>query len=41
MRHTDYIPELAEALQHRTLALFTGADLPRAVTGLPSRADQS
>ena len=39
MRHTDYIPELAEALQHRTLALFTGADLPRAVTGLPSRAD--
>ena len=32
-------PELTEALQHRTLALFLGADLPRAVTGLLSRAD--
>jgi hypothetical protein len=36
---TPHIPELAEALQRRTLALFLGADLPREVTGLPSRAD--
>ncbi len=35
----SHIPELAEALQRRTLALFIGADLPREVTGLPSRAD--
>jgi len=32
-------PELRDALIRRTLALFIGADLPRAVTGLPSRAD--
>jgi len=31
--------ELTEALQHRTLSLFIGADLPRSVTGLPSRTD--
>ena len=31
--------QLGDALQRRTLALFIGADLPRAVTGLPSRAD--
>jgi hypothetical protein len=30
---------LSEALSHHTLALFIGADLPREVTGLPSRAD--
>ena len=34
-----HISELSQALQRRTLALFIGADLPRAVTGLPSRAD--
>ncbi len=33
------LPDLVEALQRRTLALFIGADLPRQVTGLPSRAD--
>lgn len=33
--HTD----LSEALRRRTLALFLGADLPRTVTGVPSRAD--
>jgi len=33
------IAELTEALQHRTLSLFIGADLPRNVTGLPSRTD--
>jgi hypothetical protein len=33
------ISQLGDALQRRTLALFVGADLPRAVTGLPSRAD--
>jgi hypothetical protein len=32
-------PELNDALTRRTLALFIGADLPREVTGLPSRAD--
>ena len=32
-------PDLAEALQSRTLSFFIGADLPRAVTGLPPRAD--
>jgi nucleoside phosphorylase len=32
-------PELVEALQHRTLVFFIGADLPREVAGLPSRAD--
>lgn len=30
---------LREALQRRSLVLFIGADLPRAVTGLPSRAE--
>jgi hypothetical protein len=33
------LPELTEALERGTLALFIGADLPRAVTGLPPRAD--
>ena len=33
------VPELADAMARRTLALFIGADLPRTVTGLPSRAD--
>ncbi|MFX0196844.1 MAG: hypothetical protein ACFFCW_12020, partial [Candidatus Hodarchaeota archaeon] len=32
-------PELVEALQRRTLALFIGADLTYEVTGLPSRAE--
>jgi len=32
-------PELNDALTRRTLALFIGTDLPREVTGLPSRAD--
>jgi hypothetical protein len=32
-------PELNEALTRRNLALFIGADLPRKITGLPSRAD--
>jgi hypothetical protein len=32
-------PELNDALTRRTPALFIGADLPRAVTSLPSRAD--
>ncbi len=36
---TNLNPELAEALDQRNLALFLGADLPREVTGLPSRAD--
>ncbi len=36
---TATIPQLDDALQRHTLALFIGADLPRAVTGLPSRAD--
>jgi hypothetical protein len=36
---TSHAPQLAEALHGRTLALFIGADLPRQVTGLPSRAD--
>jgi len=36
---TSHALQLAEALQRRTLALFIGADLPRAVTGLPSRAE--
>ena len=31
--------ELTDTLQHHSLALFLGADLPRDVTGLPSRAD--
>jgi hypothetical protein len=30
---------IVEQLQHGQLALFIGADLPREVTGLPSRAD--
>jgi hypothetical protein len=38
MTTTD-VPQLAEALQRRTLALFVGADLPGEVTGLPARAD--
>jgi hypothetical protein len=33
------LPELTEALERGALALFIGADLPRQVTGLPSRAD--
>ena len=36
---TSHFPDLVGALQRRTLALFVGADLPREVTGLPSRAD--
>ena len=32
-------PQLEEARQNQTLALFIGADLPVSVTGLPSRAD--
>ena len=32
-------PELEDALNNHTLALFLGADLLRDVTGLPSRAD--
>lgn len=36
---TTPIPGLTDSLQRRTLALFIGADLPRAITGLPSRAD--
>lgn len=35
----DQIPQLVEALQRGTLVLFIGADLPREVTGLPSRSD--
>src|SRR5215218_8917585 len=31
--------ELAEYMTHSHLALFLGADLPTALTGLPSRAD--
>jgi len=34
-------PRLHDALQSRTVALFLGADLPEAITGLPSRADLS
>ena len=37
--NTIHIPEFAEALQRRAVILFIGADLPRAITGLPSRAD--
>ncbi|MGD8791041.1 MAG: SIR2 family protein [Anaerolineae bacterium] len=37
----DEIAQLAEALQRGNLALFLGADLPQAVTGLPSRADMA
>lgn len=33
------IPELTEALNRRSLALFLGADLPQEITGLPARAD--
>jgi len=32
-------PELNDALNRRSLSLFIGADLPRDITGLPSRAD--
>lgn len=32
-------PRLHDALKSHTLALFLGADLPEAITGLPSRAD--
>jgi hypothetical protein len=35
----DEMSPLAEALQRRTLVPFVGADLPREVSGLPSRAD--
>jgi hypothetical protein len=35
----NHIPQLVEALQRGRLALFVGADLPQAATGLPSRAD--
>jgi hypothetical protein len=38
MATTD-VPQLAEALRRRTLALFVGADLPGEVTGLPARAE--
>jgi hypothetical protein len=34
----NLIPQLVEALQRGRLALFVGADLPQAATGLPSRA---
>lgn len=33
------LASLKEALESGTLALFIGADLPREITGLPSRAD--
>ncbi|MCP4545489.1 MAG: phosphotransferase [bacterium] len=33
------LPQLAEALQRGSLAFFVGADLPREITGMPSRAD--
>ena len=36
---TTHIAQLTEALQHHTLALFFGADLPSEVTGLPARSD--
>ncbi|MBN1658438.1 MAG: SIR2 family protein [Anaerolineae bacterium] len=36
---TNHMPQLTEALQRGSLGLFLGADLPAAVTGLPSRAD--
>ena len=36
---TINIPEIVEALRLHSLVLFVGADLPRAITGLPSRAD--
>jgi hypothetical protein len=32
-------PALTDAVARRTLALFIGADLPREIAGLPSRAD--
>lgn len=32
-------PELNDALERHNLSLFVGADLPREVTGLPSRTD--
>ena len=35
----DTSTDIAQQLQQRRLALFIGADLPRDVTGLPSRAD--
>jgi hypothetical protein len=37
--NTTTRPELEDALNNHTLALFLGADLLREVTGLPSRAD--
>jgi hypothetical protein len=39
MTFVDEMSPLAEALQRRTLVPFVGADLPREVNGLPSRAD--
>ena len=36
---TPILPELANALERRTLALFVGADLPRGISGVPSRGD--
>lgn len=38
MLETD-ISQLVEALETHTLALFVGSDLPREITGLPSRAE--
>jgi hypothetical protein len=35
----DTITDIVQQLQQHCLALFIGADLPRDVTGLPSRAD--
>src|SRR3989337_882970 len=36
---TTRLPELSQALLHRTLALFIGADMRNTITGVPSRAD--
>ena len=36
---TIQVPQIVEALKNETLVLFIGADLPRMVTGLPSRSD--
>jgi hypothetical protein len=36
---TNYLVELSEAIQRKTLTLFFGSDLPTAYTGLPSRAE--
>ncbi|MBN1875110.1 MAG: SIR2 family protein [Anaerolineae bacterium] len=37
--HYPQVLWLIEALEHSTLTLFLGADLPQTVTGLPSRTD--